>query len=233
MLNKSTEEEAVTCTNSSYDAENVLDESNSKHSLMSSSSSSDLTEKTPTCNTTNSFKDLMSLSSLELTKKTSKVTLSEKMSGSKSNQACKQMLETSPYNQSTENLYLRKQSIKRSVTTRHKRSLTHPLQKPSDAEKGQGSWDNSPKVENHSKAKGSLSRSQSQLVGFNLQLPGKLKYDDPSFDKVRHAKQVAESAIKVRKTSLTEIIFTENLFQIAISLSSFTSDSKEFDYVNS
>ena len=107
------------------------------------------------------------------------------------------MLETSPYNQSTENLYLRKHVIKRSVVKGRKRSLTHPLQKSGNNEKNESSWDGNTKIEDSKKSKVSHARSQSQPLGYTSQPAGKLKYEDPLFDKVRQAKCVAEAAIKV------------------------------------
>ena len=102
------------------------------------------------------------------------------------------MQETSPYNQSVENLYMRR--AKR-VIKAHKRTVTHPPTKASMEESNEANWNDSTKVENTTnKRKNSHSRSHSQP---NSHPVGKLKYDDPLFNKVRNAKKTAETAIKV------------------------------------
>lgn len=99
--------------------------------------------------------------------------------------------EKSPYNQSKENLYMKKKHLK----NLHKRAVTYPSQKVVSEEVNQVNWNESTKVENaSSKHKSNHSRSCSQPNSFPAR---KLKYDDPLFDKVRNAKKVAEDAIKV------------------------------------
>ncbi|KAL9959524.1 hypothetical protein ACROYT_G032852 [Oculina patagonica] len=109
--------------------------------------------------------------------------------------AYQKMQETSPYNQSIENLYMKKG---KRVIKAHKRTATHPPAKTVVVENdnSKSNWDDSTKVENPGKQKTTHSRSHSQP---SSQPVGKLKYDDPLFDKVRHAKKVAESAIKQKK----------------------------------
>ena len=135
--------------------------------------------------------DLKSLSSNDLNKTKSHGKISEN-AVNRASVAYQKMQETSPYNQSIENLYLKKG---KRVIRAHKRTVTHPPAKPVvENDNSKSNWDDSTKVENPVKQKTSHSRSHSQP---NSQLAGKMKYDDPLFDKVRHAKKVAESAIKV------------------------------------
>lgn len=102
--------------------------------------------------------------------------------------------EKSPYNQSKENLYMKKTKHLKNV---HKRAVTYPSQKVVSEEVNQVNWNESTKVENaSSKHKSNHSRSRSQPNSYPAR---KLKYDDPLFDKVRNAKKVAEDAIKHKK----------------------------------
>ena len=139
--------------------------------------------------------DLKSLSSNDLTKKTKSTGKISENAVNRASAAYQKLQEASPYNQSLENLYMKKG--KRVLKASHKRTLTHPPAKPVAAESDNNSpgWDDSTKVEVTGKQKTTHSRSRSQP---NSQRVGKKNYDDPMFDKVRHAKKVAESAIKVR-----------------------------------
>lgn len=135
--------------------------------------------------------DLKSSSSNDIKKTKSTGKISE-TAVNRASAAYQKMQETSPYNQSIENLYMKKG--KRVIKT-HKRTVTHPPAKPvieNDNSKS-ANWDDSTKVENPGKQKTTHSRSHSQP---SSQL-GKKNYDDPLFDRVRQAKKVAESAIKV------------------------------------
>ena len=139
--------------------------------------------------------DLKSMSSHDLTKKTKSSGKISENAVNRANAAYQKFQESSPYNQSLENLYLKKG--KQVLKAAHKRTLTHPLAKPVTVESDNKSpgWDESTKVEIAGKQKTTHSRSRSQP---NSQ-PGKKSYDDPLFDKVRNAKKVAENAIKVSK----------------------------------
>ena len=136
--------------------------------------------------------DLKSMSSTDLKKTKSNTKLSEN-AVNRASVAYQKIQEKSPYNQSLENLYLKKG---KRVIKAHKRTATHPPSKSIgvESDNARGSWDDNTKVENPVKRKTSHSRSHSQP---SSQPPGKMKYDDPLFDKVRHAKKVAENAIKV------------------------------------
>ncbi|KAK3736202.1 hypothetical protein QZH41_011889, partial [Actinostola sp. cb2023] len=108
----------------------------------------------------------------------------------------KRLQEQSPYNQSVENLYLNKQ--KRTIRA-HQRAATYPVTiDRSKAESGD-EWNNSTKVAtgksttSNKTKNGNHSRTRSQHGHC------KMKYEHPLFEKVRHAKGVAESAIKNKK----------------------------------
>ena len=149
--------------------------------------------------------DLKSLSLTDLKKTKSNTKLSEN-AVNRASVAYQKTQEKSPYNQSLENLYLKKG---KRVIKAHKRTATHPPTKSIgvDSDNARGSWDDNTKVENAVKQKTHHSRSHSQP---SSQPPGKMKYDDPLFDKVRHAKKVAENAIKV-SLSLTPVILSLTL----------------------
>lgn len=102
------------------------------------------------------------------------------------------LTEQSPYNQSVENLYMSKQ---RRMTRTHQRGLTYPASKPA---KEPEEWNSSTKIENKTCTsvlkKANHSRTSSQP---SMQYGSKMKYDHPLFEKVRHAKEVADSAMKV------------------------------------
>lgn len=104
------------------------------------------------------------------------------------------LAEKSPYNQSVENLYMNKQ---KRANRAHQRGLTYPASKPTTKETEE--WNNSTKVENKKAAgvvkKANHCRTSSQP---SVQYSSKMKYDHPLFEKVRHAKEVADSAMKVR-----------------------------------
>ena len=136
--------------------------------------------------------DLKSLSSNDLTKKNKSNGKITENAVNRASAAYQKTQETSPYNQSLENLYLKKG---KRVIKAHKRTVTHPPTKPVVVESDNTSnWDDSTKVEIAGKQKTTHSRSHSQP---NTQPARKKEYDDPLFDKVRNAKKVAESAIKV------------------------------------
>ena len=97
----------------------------------------------------------------------------------------------SPYNQSVENLQLKRH--KKAVGA-HRRRATYPQPKTAQADQEAG-LDDSSKVETSPKSKASHTRTASQPRG--ARSGGKLKYDDPLFEKVRQAKEVAERAMKV------------------------------------
>lgn len=141
--------------------------------------------------------DLKSLSSTDLKKTKSNAKISEN-AVNRASVAYQKIQEKSPYNQSLENLYLKKG---KRVIKAHKRTATHPPTKPIgvESDNARGSWDDNTKVENPVKQKKTHSRSHSQPGSHP---PGKMKYDDPLFDKVRHAKKVAENAIKVSHSHL-------------------------------
>ena len=141
--------------------------------------------------------DLKSMSSTDLKKTKSNAKISEN-AVNRASVAYQKIRDKSPYNQSLENLYLKKG---KRVIKAHKRTATHPPAKPTgvESDSARGSWDDNTKVENPVKQKTTHSRSHSQP---GSQLPGKMKYDDPLFDKVRHAKKVAENAIKVSHSHL-------------------------------
>lgn len=141
--------------------------------------------------------DLKSMSSIDLKKTKSNAKILEN-AVSRASVAYQKIQDKSPYNQSIENLYLKKG---KRVIKAHKRSMTHPPVKPVavESDNARSNWDNNTKVENPGKQKTSHSRSHSQP---GSQPPGKMKYDDPLFDKVRHAKKVAENAIKVSHNHL-------------------------------
>ena len=157
----------------------------------------------------NETTNLKSLSSNDLKKTKSNVKISEN-AVNRANAAYQKMQETSPYNQSIENLYMKKG---KRVVKGHKRTMTHPLTKTvaEESDNAKSNWDDSTKVENPVKQKTGHSRSHSQPGSHRV---GKLKYDDPLFDKVRHAKKVAESAIKVSYICLEYF----NLFLFGVTL---------------
>lgn len=110
------------------------------------------------------------------------------------NSGVQRLKDQSPYNQSSENLYLNRQ--KRSIRA-HQRGLTYPVSKPKiENEEWNGSTkvDKKPTNSNGAK-KGGHTRTSSQS---GTTYCGKMKYDHPLFEKVRHAKEVADSAMKVR-----------------------------------
>ena len=136
------------------------------------------------------------MSSTDLKKTKSNAKISEN-AVNRASVAYHRVQEKSPYNQSLENLYLKKG---KRVIKAHKRTATHPPTKHVRVEShnARGSWDDNTKIDNPVRQKITHSRSHSQPGSQPL---GKMKYDDPLFDKVRHAKKVAENAIKVRVTA--------------------------------
>ncbi|PFX29352.1 tubulin monoglycylase TTLL3-like [Stylophora pistillata] len=139
--------------------------------------------------------DLNSLSSNDFTRKTKSTGKISENAVNRANAAYQKFQETSPYNQSLENLSLKRG--KRVLKAARKRTITHPPAKLVTTESNNNSpgWDESTKVKITGKQKTSHSRSHSQP---NSQ-PGKKSYDDPMFDKVRNATKVAENAIKKKK----------------------------------
>lgn len=158
--------------------------------LKNSSSSSDL--KSPVHDQLTEKNNLKSSSSHELIKKNkSNLKISENAIN-RANAAYQKMQETSPYNQSVENLYLKRA---RRVLKAHKRTVTHPPSKAGTEEGNEMNLNDTLRVENNpSKHKNTHSRSHSQPSSHPV---GKLKYDDPLFSKVRNCKKAAETAIKV------------------------------------
>ena len=141
--------------------------------------------------------DLKSMSTTDIKKTKSNAKISENAVNRASGAYAKRQ-DKSPYNQSLENLYLKKG---KRVLKAHKRTATHPPVKPIavESDNTRSSWDDNTKVENSGKQKTFHSRSHSQP---GSQPAGKMKYDDPLFDKVRNAKKVAENAIKVSRSHL-------------------------------
>ena len=136
--------------------------------------------------------DLQPMSSTDLKKTKSNAKISEN-AVNRASGAYQKIHNKSPYNQSLENLYLKRG---KRVIKAHKRTVTHPPAKPIGVESDnpRGSWDDNTKAENPVKQKTTHSRSHSQPSSHP---PGKMRYEDPLFDKVRNAKKVAENAIKV------------------------------------
>ena len=104
-----------------------------------------------------------------------------------------QSVSTAPYNQSVDNLTIKKQ---RRVQRAHRRRMTYPQSK-AKTQNSREEWNDSTKCED-SDAHVHRNKATHTRTNSNPSHPhGKLKYDDPLFEKVRHAKQIAESAIKV------------------------------------
>lgn len=145
--------------------------------------------------------DLKSSSSNALIKKTKSSGKPTENAVNRASAAYQKMQETSPYNQSVENLYLRR--AKR-VIKAHKRTVTHPLPKTVTEEDNEAIWNDGTRVENiTNKQKNPHTRSHSQP---NSHPARKLKYDDPLFNKVRNAKKLAETAIKVCEILVQRLI---------------------------
>ena len=160
----------------------TLSASNKPSNILKNSSSCDL--KSPLHDQLTEKNDLKSSSSTELVKKNkSNLKISENAIN-RANAAYQKMQEISPYNQSVENLYLKRA---RRVLKVHKRTVTHP---PSKASTDEGNEMNL----HPNKQKNTHSRSHSQPSSHPV---GKLKYNDPLFSKVRNCKKAAETAIKV------------------------------------
>ena len=158
--------------------------------LKNSSSSCDL--KSPLHDQLTEKNNLKSSSSNELIKKNKSNFKISENAVNRANAAYKKMQETSPYNQSVENLYLKRA---RRVLKAHKRTVTHPPSKARTEEGNEMNLSDTSRVENNpSKQKNTHSRSHSQPSSHPV---GKLKYDDPLFSKVRNCKKAAETAIKV------------------------------------
>lgn len=163
---------------------------NKPSDILKSSSSSEL--KTSSMDQSTEQTDLKSSCSNDLIKKTKSKGKILENAINRANAAYQKVQETSPYNQSVENLYMRRS---KRVIKAHKRTVTHPPPKTVAKENNEANWNDSTTVENTtSKQKCTHSRSHSQP---NSHPVGKLKYDDPLFDKVRNAKKTAETAIKV------------------------------------
>ena len=157
--------------------------------LKNFSSSCDL--KSPLHDQLTEKNNLKSSSSNELIKNKSNLKVSEN-AVNRAKAAYQKMQETSPYNQSVENLYLKRA---RRVLKAHKRTVTHPPSKAGTEEGNEMNLNDTSRVEgNPSKQKNTHSRSHSQPSSHPV---GKLKYDDPLFSKVRNCKKAAETAIKV------------------------------------
>ncbi|XP_032242038.2 tubulin tyrosine ligase 3 isoform X2 [Nematostella vectensis] len=134
--------------------------------------------------------DSPALSTTELT------TRNSRSKPGKTCEGAKRILESSPYNQSVENLCMNK--CKRTIRTVHKRGLTHPQTRAEECE----GWNNSTKVDNGqatSRPERPARTSHSRTTSQPSQYCGKMKYDDPLFEKVRQAKEVADIAIKNKK----------------------------------
>ena len=163
-------------------------------------------------------RDLKSMSSTDVKKTKSNAKISE-TAVNRASVAYQKVQEKSPYNQSLENLYLKKG---KRVLKAHKRTATHPPAKHVGVESNnaRGSWDDNTKIDNPVKQKTTHSRSHSQP---GSRPPGKMKYDDPLFDKVRHAKKVAENAIKVSYSHLYYYLWCQVYFlnQIAVQVTCF------------
>ena len=150
--------------------------------------------------------DLKSSSSSDLIKKNNSNKSISESAVKRASLVYKKLQEESPYNQSVENLYMKRAKHLKNL---HKRAVTHPSQKVVSEEVNPVNWNESTKVENAaSKHKSNHCRSHSQP---NSHLAGKLKYDDPLFDKVRNAKKVAEDAIKVCLQSFVPYILSYSL----------------------
>ncbi|XP_031566355.1 protein monoglycylase TTLL8-like isoform X2 [Actinia tenebrosa] len=104
----------------------------------------------------------------------------------------------SPYNQSVENLSLKRQ---KRVIRAHQRGATYPAGTNKTRAESEG-WNNSTKVEeprNPSTSTAITKKSNHSRTASQPQFTGKMKYDNPLFEKVRHAKEVAESAIRNKR----------------------------------
>ena len=158
--------------------------------LKNSSSSCDL--KSPLHDKLTEKNNLKSSASNELIKKNKSNFKISENAINRANAAYQKMQETSPYNQSVENLYVKRA---RRVLKAHKRTVTHPPSKAGTEEGNEMNLSDTSRVENNpSKQKNTHSRSHSQPSSHPV---GKLKYDDPLFSKVRNCKKAAETAIKV------------------------------------
>ena len=158
--------------------------------LKNSSSSCDL--KSPLHDKLTEKNNLKSSASNELIKKNKSNFKISENAINRANAAYQKMQETSPYNQSVENLYVKRA---RRVLKAHKRTVTHPPSKAGTEEGNEMNLNDTSRVENNpSKQKNTHSRSHSQPSSHPV---GKLKYDDPLFSKVRNCKKAAETAIKV------------------------------------
>jgi hypothetical protein len=107
----------------------------------------------------------------------------------------------SPYNQSVENLYLKRQ--KRAIRA-HQRCATYPVSTNKTKIENEGSWNNSIKVEEVKNQATTVTAAKKVHHSRSTSQPshvGKMKYDNPVFEKVRHAKQVALCAIRVSEIS--------------------------------
>ena len=168
----------------------TLSASNKPSNILKNSSSCDL--KSPLHDQLTEKNDLKSSSSTELVKKNkSNLKISENAIN-RANAAYQKMQEISPYNQSVENLYLKRA---RRVLKVHKRTVTHPPSKAGTDEGNEMNLNDTSRVDNNpSKQKNTHSRSHSQPSSHPV---GKLKYNDPLFSKVRNCKKAAETAIKV------------------------------------
>ena len=98
----------------------------------------------------------------------------------------------SPQNRSVENDHVKRQ--KKGAGAR-KRRATYPQSKSRQELEQEAGWDDSTKVEKSPRNKPAHARALSQNQGSKT--GGKMKYDDPLFEKVRQAKEVAERAMKV------------------------------------
>lgn len=138
--------------------------------------------------------DLESSSSTDLAKTNKSIKKLSESAVKRASLVYQKLQGRSPYNQSIENLYLKKAKYLMKV---HKRTITHPPQKTVAEVVNDSNWNGCRGMENATnKQKGFHSRSHSQP---SCNPVGKLKYNDPLFDKVRNAKKAAETAIKHKK----------------------------------
>lgn len=123
------------------------------------------------------------------------------------------MKDNSPYNQSVENLYLKKQ---KRVVRAHQRGATYPSSTNKSRVENEG-WNNSTKVEepkNTSTSTAAAKKSNHTRTSSQPQphFTGRMKYDNPLFERVRHAKEVAECAIRVSFFSCGVVRFSIEWF---------------------
>lgn len=104
-------------------------------------------------------------------------------------------------NRTVENIQTKRQ---KKVDAIHKRRATDPQSKSQQGEQ-EAILDNSAKVEKSPKSKTTAARASSQNQGSRV--AGKMKYDDPLFEKVRQAKEFSERAMKVNFNKFLDLLF--------------------------